>query len=353
MSAQEKLENFLKQLTEAEYEVLTVTGGLDLEAADYLRENVIGVTKIPIGLAENFVINGRSLFIPIATEERSVVTQASTGASLVDEFSATTTESIVKGQIQVLDVPDLKAGVKAVLAEKEALLMDVNALSSTRKAVDLRVKEISSDVGPMLIVEIFVNVRDSMGANLVNSMCELMAPTVENITGGRVNIRILSNLSTERMVQVSARVPKDRIGEDVVDKIIEADAFAWADPYRASTSNKGVMNGVIGFLLTTCNDVRAIEAGAHSYAAMTGIYRPLTKWTKTKEGDLQGVLKMPMSVATVGGVIQAHKLPGIVFKLLGVETASDLAAIAGSVGLASNLGALYIMVTEGIKSIQA
>ena len=166
-------------------------------------------------------------------------------------------------------------------------------------------------------------------------------------------MRILSNLATERLVRVSATVSRDVVGEAVIDQIIEADAFAWADPYRASTSNKGVMNGIIGLLLATSNDIRAVEAGAHSYAAITGTYKPLTKWVKTENGDLLGTLEMPMSVGTVGGVVRTHKLARIVLKLLGAETAAELSMIAGSVGLASNLGALYIMVTEGIKSIQA
>ena len=344
---------FLEQLSEVEHEMLTVTGGLDMEMADQMRENVIGITKIPIGLAENFTINDKEILIPIATEERSVITQASTGAGLVDNFEAETTGNIMIGQIQVLDVPDMEKAKEAVLAEKEALLVDANTLSRSRKAVDLTVKELDSAVGAMLIVQIYTDVRDSMGANLVDSMCELLAPTVAKITGGRVNMRILSNLATKRMVRVSATVPKERIGADVVDKIIEADAFAWADPYRASTSNKGVMNGIIGLLLATSNDIRAVEAGAHSYAAITGTYRPLTKWIKNENGDLYGELEMPMSVGTVGGVVRTHKLAGIVLRLLGAETASELSMIAGSVGLASNLGALYIMVTKGIKSIQA
>ena len=344
---------FLEQLSEVEHEMLAVTGGLDMEMADQMRENVIGITKIPIGLAENFTINDKEILIPIATEERSVITQASTGAGLVDNFEAETTGNIMIGQIQVLDVPDMEKAKEAVLAEKEALLVDANTLSRSRKAVDLTVKELDSAVGAMLIVQIYADVRDSMGANLVDSICELLAPTVAKITGGRVNMRILSNLATKRMVRVSATVPKERIGADVVDKIIEADAFAWADPYRASTSNKGVMNGIIGLLLATSNDIRAVEAGAHSYAAITGTYRPLTKWIKNENGDLYGTLEMPMSVGTVGGVVRTHKLARIVLRLLGAETASELSMIAGSVGLASNLGALYIMVTKGIKSIQA
>ncbi len=349
----EKLREFLEQLSEVEQEVLTVSGGLDIETADKMRENVIGITRIPIGLAEDFVVNGRRVLVPIATEERSVITQASTGARLAGGFTAETTGNIMIGQIQALEVPDMEKAIHAVLAERDALLMDANTMSQTRKATDLRVKQLESAIGPMLIVEIYVDVRDSMGANLVDSMCELIAPTVELITGGRVNMRILSNLATERMVRVSATVSKELVGVDVVDKIIEADAFAWADPYRASTSNKGVMNGIIGLLLATCNDTRAVEAGAHSYAAITGTYRPLTRWVKTDSGDLLGTLEMPMSVGTVGGVVRSHALARIVLKLLEVETASELAMIAGSVGLACNLGALYIMVTEGIKSIQA
>jgi hydroxymethylglutaryl-CoA reductase len=349
----EKLREFLEQLSEVEQEVLTVSGGLDIETADKMRENVIGITRIPIGLAEDFVVNGRHILVPIATEERSVITQASTGAKLAGEFTAETTGNTMIGQIQILEVPDMEKAIQEVLAERDALLLDANTMSQTRKATDLRVKQLDSAIGPMLIVEIYVDVRDSMGANLVDSMCELIAPTVERVTGGRVNMRILSNLATERMVRVSATVSRDLIGSDVVDKIIEADAFAWADPYRASTSNKGVMNGIIGLLLATCNDTRAVEAGAHSYAAITGTYRPLTRWVKTESGDLYGTLEMPMSVGTVGGVVRSHALARIVLKLLDVETAGELAMIAGSVGLACNLGALYIMVTDGIKSIQA
>jgi len=353
MSTEEKRARFLEQLSKIDQEILTVTGGLDLEMADQMRENVIGITKIPIGLAENFIVNNKPVLVPIATEERSVVTQASTGAGLVNNFTATATGNIMIGQIQVLDVLDMEKAKQAVLAEKESLLVDANTLSRSRKAVDIRVRKLESIVGSMLIVQIYVDVRDSMGANLIDSMCELVAPTIAKITGGQVNMRILSNLATERLVRVSTTVPKERLDAAVVDNIIEADAFAWADPYRASTSNKGIMNGIIGLLLATCNDIRAVEAGAHSYAAITGTYRPLTKWSKNEDGDLYGVLEMPMSVGTVGGVVRSHKLSRIVLRLLEVKTASELSMIAGSVGLASNLGALYIMVTEGIKSIQA
>ncbi len=344
----------LKLLSDEELDLFTLTGGIDMDTADQMRENVIGITKMPIGVAENFIINGKTALVPIATEERSVIMQASIGAGLVPEgFTASTSGNIMIGQIQVLEVPDMDAAEKAVLAEKEALLVDANTLSRTRKAVDIQVKRLDTAVGMMLIVEIFADVRDSMGANLIDSMCELLAPTIARITGGRTLLRILSNLATRRVVTVTARVPAETLGAGVVDDIISADAFAWADPYRASTSNKGVMNGVIGVLLATSNDTRAVEAGAHSYASITGTYKPLTKWSKAENGDLVGTLAMPMGVATVGGVIQSHELAKVVLRLMNVETASELSIIAGSVGLACNLGALYIMVTEGIKSIQA
>lgn len=349
-----KWEAFLKLLSDEELDLFTLTGGLDIETADQMRENVIGITSIPLGVVENMKVNGKHVLVPIATEERSVITQASIGASLVPEgFIATTSGNIMIGQIQVLDVPDMAAAEKAILGEKEALLVDANTVSKSRKAVDLQVKRLATEAGPMLIVEIYADVRDSMGANLIDTMCELLAPTIARLSGGRTLLRILTNLATSRMVKVTARVPADKIDTKVLDDILAADAFAWADPYRASTSNKGVMNGIIGVLLATSNDTRAVEAGAHSYASITGTYRPLTKWCKDTNGDLIGTLEMPMSLGTVGGVVQSHELAMIVMRLMNVEKASDLSKLVGSVGLGSNLGALYIMVTEGIRSIQA
>ena len=347
-------DELLKLLSDEELDLFVLTGGIDMDIADQMRENVIGITRIPIGVAENFIINGKPAIVPIATEEKSVIMQASIGAGLVPEgFKATTSGNIMIGQIQVLEVPDMDAATEAVLNEKEGLLIDANTVSRTRKAVDIQVKRLETEVGPMLIVEIFADVRDSMGANLIDTMCELLAPTIARLTGGRTLLRILSNLATSRMVTVTAHVPAEKIGTKVVDDIIAADAFAWADPYRASTSNKGVMNGIIGVLLATSNDTRAVEAGAHSYAAISGTYRPLTKWSKDENGDLVGTLEMPMSLGTVGGVVQSHELAKVVLRLMDVVEARDLAMLVGSVGLASNLGALYIMVTDGIRSIQA
>ena len=341
-------------LSGEELELFTSSGGLTLEAADQMRENVIGVLRIPVGLVEGLVVNGRSLDVPLATEEQGVVAQASTGAgfaALGGGFTAVSTGNVMRGQIQVLGVPDPEAAAARLLAERDSLLLEANTASTTRKAVDLTVRTLPSAVGPMMVVELFVDVRDSMGANLVDSMCELVAPSVERLTGGRVNMRILSNLATERMVRVKTTIPVSRLGEGVAGRIAEACSFAEADPYRAVTHNKGVMNGVVGVLLATGNDTRAVEAGAHAYAALSGRYRPLSSWS-VEGGKLVGSLEMPLSVGTVGGVVQAHRLARLVLRLIGAETASELAMVAGSAGLACNLGALYTLVTGGIRSIQ-
>jgi len=344
----------LEALSSDEVDLFTTTGGLTLEAADQMRENVIGVIKIPVGLTEGVVINGKRYLVPMATEEYGVVTLAETGAKLAamgGGFRAEVTGNIMRGMIQVLRVPDMDTAMRMILEEKDALLLDANTVSRTRKAVDLRVRSLDSEVGSMLIVDVFVDVKDSMGANLVDSMCELIAPTVERLTGGHVNMRILSNLATERMVKVETEIPVESIGEETAQRIIEAHIFAETDPYRAVTHNKGVMNGVIGVLLATGNDTRAVEAGAHAYAALSGAYKPLSRWRIT--GDkLAGRLEMPLSVGIVGGVVQSHKAAALILKLLEVETAAELAMVAGSVGLACNIGALYTLVTGGIKSIQ-
>jgi len=344
----------LDALSSDEVELFTTTGGLTLEAADQMRENVIGVIKIPVGLAEGVVINGKRHLVPLATEEHGVVTFAETGAKLAATgggFKAEVTGNIMRGMIQVLDVHDMGSAIKMILEEKDALLFDANTISRTRKAVDLRVRPLDTEIGPMLIVDIFVDVKDSMGANLVDSMCELIAPSVERLTKGRVNMRILSNLATERMVRIETEIPVESLGEEAARRIIEAHIFAETDPYRAVTNNKGIMNGIIGVLLATGNDTRAVEAGAHAYAALSGTYKPLSRWRIT--GDrLKGRLEMPLSVGTVGGIVQSHKVAVLILKFLDVKTAAELSMIAGSVGLACNIGALYTMVTDGKKSIQ-
>ncbi len=349
------IHSVLRELSESELELFTLTGGLTVDAADKMCENVIGVIKIPIGVAEGVIVNNKEHIVPIATEEPGVISQIVLGASLAARgggFQASTTGDIMIGQIQVLDVPDIGEAERRIAYGREALLADANTVSRIRKAIKLRSRRLCTETGETLIVEVFVDVKDSMGANLVDTMCELLAPSVEKLTGGRVNMSVISNLATERMVRVQAVVPQGALEDEAVDKIVEASAFAAADPYRAATHNKGVMNGVIGVLLATSNDTRAVEAGAHSYAALTGVYKPLTRWWKTPRGDLEGVLEMPLPVGTVGGTVQAHKISRLVLKILGVEKASELAKVAGSVGLACNLGALYTLISKGIMSIQ-
>mgnify|MGYP003964606555 CR=1 FL=1 len=340
----------LKQLSDEELDLFTLTGGIDMETADQMRENVIGITKMPLGVAENFIINGNPALIPIATEERSVIMQASIGAGLIPEgFTAYTSGNIMLGQIQVLEVPDMDAAEEAVLAEKAALLVDANTLSRSRKAVDLQIKRLDTAVGEMLIVEIFTDVRDSMGANLIDSMCELLAPTIARITGGRTLLRILSNLATRRVVTVAARVPAENLGSDVIDDIIAADAFAWADPYRAATSNKGIMNGIAAVALAFAQDHRAIEAGAHAYAVKDGRYKSMSRWGKDAEGNLTGEMTLPMAVGLVGGATRTHPMAQVARKILGVNQAVDLGMVMCAVGLAQNLGALRALTQEGIQ----
>jgi hydroxymethylglutaryl-CoA reductase len=350
------LEELRKRLTEEDYYALTRSGGLTLDTADKMTENVIGLMHVPVNFLEGFLVNGQEFIVPMATEEREVPVMARRGAELTRStggFWTRSIEPIMIGQIQVVDIPDFEEAERRVLEQKTRLLEDANTISSTRKAVDLRERRLETAVGPMMIVEVLVDVKDSMGANLVDSMCELIAPAVEGLTGGRVNMSILSNLATERLVTVDALVPKEAVGgEDIVDRVVDACAFASADPYRATTQNKGIMNGVSAVLLATGNDTRAVEAGAHAYAAMKGTYRPLSTWVKTPEGDLRGYLEMPLSAGLVGGSVSAHPAAMAVLKILGVKRSTDLAEIAGALGLSCNLGALFTLVTNGIKSIK-
>jgi len=341
----------LERLTPEEVETLGARDALSIEHADKLRENVLGLLHVPLGVVDGLTLNGRGFMVTLAIEERGVVEMVRRGAGLA-AYSAESSEQIMMGQIQVVGVPDVGEGIRSVLAERANLLVEMNAVSTTRRALDLTARGLDTEAGPMLIVEVHVDVKDSMGANVVNSMCEVIRPAVEALTGGRVNMAILTNLSTGRMVRVHARVPAGRLSDGVIDGVVKASAFAEADPYRAVTHNKGIMNGVSAVLLATGNDTRAVEAGAHAYASLRGAYRPLSKWRRSPDGGLMGYLEMPLSVGTVGGVVNTHPIAKINLKLLSVTTAAELGQVAASVGLASNLGALYTLVFEGVKSIQ-
>jgi len=344
-------------LTEEEIELLKKEGNLNLEIADRMIENVIGTMAYPFGIATNFLINGKEYLIPMVIEEPSVVAAASNAAKMTRSKGGIHTSStgpIMIGQIQLVDVKDPYAQ-KRILEEKEEIIKIANEQDPVLVkfgggAKDVEVRVIDSPKGPMVITHLIVDVRDAMGANAVNTMCEAVAPFIEGITGGRVYLRIISNLADKRLVRARTVVDKEAVGgEEVVDGIVSAWAFAAADPYRAATHNKGILNGVIAVALATGQDHRAIEAGAHAYAAKTGKYMPLTTWEKNEDGDLVGTLEMPMAVGIVGGATKVHPVARIALKILGVKTATELAEIMGAVGLAQNLAALRALAAEGIQ----
>ena len=340
------------------------TGGLSPEAADHMIENVIGLHSLPLGIALNFQVNGKDVLVPMAIEEPSVVAGASFMAKLArigGGFKATTTEPHMIGQMQVLDLQNVHLAQLSLLEHKAELLAEADSVDPVLKkfgggARNLEVRVISeSPIGPFLVVHLIYDVRDAMGANAVNTACERLAPHIEAITGGRVHLRILSNLADHRLARARCTIPVNELGFDdfsgtkVRDGIIEAWAFAASDPYRAATHNKGIMNGVDAVVIATGNDWRATEAGAHAYAARSGKYTSLSTWGKDKDGDLVGTLEMPMAVGIVGGATKVHPAAQAAVKLMGVKTASELAEIIVSVGLAQNMAALRALATEGIQ----
>jgi hydroxymethylglutaryl-CoA reductase len=335
-----------------------------LDQADRMIENVVGRHMLPLGVALNFQVNGRDLLVPMVIEEPSVIAGASFAAKLARAgggFHAETTAPEMIGQIQVLELPDLAAAGKAVLAAREQILARADAVDPViwrlgGGARDLVVRPLhDTPAGPMLVVHLIYDVRDAMGANAVNTACEQLAPFIEKLTGGRVGLRILSNLADRRLARARCVVPAaaltfgDFAGEQVVRGIVEAWAFAAADPYRATTHNKGIMNGVDAVALATGQDWRAIEAGAHAYAARSGRYTSLSTWQVDEKGDLVGRLEMPLAVGTVGGATRAHPTAQVALKLLGVASARELAQVMAAVGLAQNLAAIRALATEGIQ----
>jgi hydroxymethylglutaryl-CoA reductase len=345
-------------LTDDEVALLQSTGSLPMDLADRMIENVIGAFSVPVGIATNFLVNGRDYLIPMAIEEPSVVAAASYAAKMArggGGFHTSSTPPIMIGQIQIVNVKDPHAAKMRVLRSRAEILEKANEqdpilISAGGGAKDLDAKVIATEQGPMLIVEMHVDCRDAMGANAVNTMTEAVAPLIERIANGRVCLRIISNLATKRLVRASCLVPKASVGgEHVVDGIVNASAFAAADPYRAATHNKGIMNGVIAVILATCNDHRAIEAGAHAYAARTGHYTSLSNWEKNENGDLVGSIELPMAVGLIGGAVKTHPVAKICVKILGVKTANEFGEVLAAVGLAQNLGALRALAHEGIQ----
>ncbi len=350
-------------LTDEEVAVLKGDKGLTAAQAERMSENVVGVFSLPLGIATNFLIDGQDYLVPMAIEEPSVVAGACHGAKLVREGGGFVTEAtppLMIGQIQVLNLPDPYQAVGQILDERGKLLEEANRVDPVITglgggAKELEVRVLESSLGPMLILHLLYDVRDAMGANVLNTALEAIAPTVEEISGGRVNLRIISNLADKRLVRAKATIPEEALtfgefpGQEVVAGILEAQALAQVDPYRAATHNKGIMNGIDAVAVATGNDWRALEAGAHAYAARRGRYEPLTSWQRDEEGNLQGTIEMPMAVGIVGGATKAHPTARVALKILRVKSATELGRVMGAVGLAQNLAALRALATEGIQ----
>ncbi len=339
-------------------------GGVAPEAADHMIENVIGTHALPLGIGLNFMVNGREVLVPMAVEEPSVVAGASFMAKLARAgggFFTTSTEPLMIGQMQVINVTNLHEARYKILEKKAELLAEADQIDPVLKkfgggARDLEVRIIEdSPIGGFLVVHLIYDVRDAMGANAVNTACERLSPRIDAITGGKVHLRILSNLADRRIARARCTIPVGELafdnfsGETVRDGIMAAYAFAAADPYRAATHNKGIMNGVDAVVIATGNDWRAIEAGAHAYAARSGRYTSLSTWGKDSQGNLAGTLEMPMAVGIIGGATKVHPAARAAIKMMGVKTASELAEIIVAVGLAQNMAALRALATEGIQ----
>jgi hydroxymethylglutaryl-CoA reductase len=345
-------------LSDKELEILQSNdGGINFEKADNMVENAIGTFSLPLGIATNFQINGKDYLIPMVIEEPSVIAAASKGAKIArirGGFEATADESYSIGQIQILDV-DIDSAIKKILDSSKEIITLANSQSNTlskmnKGAKEVSCKEINTPLGKMLIVELLIDVGDAMGANVTNTMCESISPLLEKITGGRILLRILSNYSTRRIAKATAVFDKNEIGgEDVVDDIILAYQFADNDVYRAVTHNKGIMNGIIAVANATGQDSRAIEAAANAYAARSGQYRSLSKWTKDSNGNLVGSLELPLSVGIVGGIANVHPLAQVCMKILGISSAQELACVMIATGLAQNYSAIRALSTEGIQ----
>ncbi len=351
-------------LTSDELAALSGECGLNREQADHMIENVAGTYALPLGIAQNFIINGREVLVPMVIEEPSVVAGASFMAKLARAaggFTARASAPEMIGQMQILGLDDVEGARQALLAQKERLLVAaaaidpvLNRLGGGPRDIEVRALE-QAPIGEFLVLHLIYDVRDAMGANAVNTACEHLTPLVEEISGGKVHLRILSNLADRRLARASCTIPLESLAfgdfcaEEVRDGVIAAWAFAAADPYRAATHNKGIMNGVDAVVIATGNDWRAVEAGAHAYAARGGRYTSLSTWGRDEDGNLTGSLEMPMAVGIVGGATRVHPAARAALRLMGVETARDLAEIVVSVGLAQNLAALRALATEGIQ----
>ncbi len=351
-------------LTAAEQAAMLGINGLSAAQADQMIENAVGVYALPLGIATNFLINNQDVLIPMVIEEPSVLAAVSNAARLFRAgggFTTSSDEPIMIGQIQVLDLDDVYVAAGRVMAEKAALMDEVNRIGgsivkSGGGAKDIQVRPMpNTSVGPMLIIHLLYDTRDAMGANAINTAVEHIAPQIEALTGGRVVLRILSNLTDHRKARAEGMIPASELatetltGDQVVRAIVEAGVFAEVDPYRAATHNKGIMNGVDAVVMATGNDWRAIEAGAHAYAARSGQYTSLTRWWQDENGNLRGAIEMPLAVGIVGGATRVHPTAQIALKIMKIQSARQLAEIISAAGLAQNLAAMRALATEGIQ----
>lgn len=366
LSREERLTTLLEAsgVSDDYAQALQQPGGLGVEQAEHMIENVIGTFGLPLGIATNFIINGHELLIPMAVEEPSVVAGASYMAKLAREsggFQASTTDPEMIGQIQVLDLPDPAASIAVLSEHQEELLRIADEvdpilleLGGGARSFEYRVID-HTPVGAMLIVHLIFDTRDAMGANAINTALERLGPHIERLTGGRVHLRIISNLADRRLARASVRIPaeafaeNDLAGETVIRGVEEAWAFASVDPYRAATHNKGIMNGIDAVVIATGNDWRAVEAGAHAYAAREGRYTSLSTWRVDERGMLAGWLELPLAVGVVGGATRVHPLAQFSLELMQISSAAELAEVLAAVGLAQNLAALRALATEGIQ----
>ena len=354
-------------LSQTQIDALAAHGELSEDAANSMIENVIGTMSLPVGVATNFVIDGKHYLIPFCLEESSVVAAASNMAKRClsrGGFRTNNDGPMMIGQMQILELSDIPLAISIIENSKDELMEICNDRPSTMiklgggcKDIELRVVETLS--GPMLIMHILVDTRDAMGANAVNTMVELIAPEVERLTGGRVHLKIVANLAAHRLARVEATFTAEELSDDgtrenglqVIAGILQAHHFAVADPYRAVTQNKGVMNAISSVSVACGQDWRAIEAGCHAWAShKSGIYTSMTQWTQDKNGDLVGSIETPMAVGIVGGASKVHPAAMANLAILGVNSAQELAGVIAASGLAQNLGALRALATNGIQT---
>ncbi|MFM0501441.1 hydroxymethylglutaryl-CoA reductase, degradative [Paraburkholderia caffeinilytica] len=366
LKPKERLAHVCKEagLDDAQHALLAKPGALPLDTANGMIENVIGTFELPMAVAGYFQINGKDVIVPMAVEEPSIVAAASFMAKLArvsGGFQTSSTGPLMRAQVQVVGVSDPSGARLSILKHKDELIGLANSCDKVLIGLGGGCRDVEVHVfpdtprGPMIVAHLIVDVRDAMGANTVNTMAESVADRIEQITGGKVRLRILSNLADLRLARASVRYSADTLatreysGGDVIDGVIDAYLFAATDPYRAATHNKGIMNGIDPVIVATGNDWRAVEAGAHAYAARGGRYTSLTTWEKAQNGDLVGTIEMPMPVGLVGGATKTHPLARLALKIMDVKSAQELGEIAVAVGLAQNMGALRALATEGIQ----